>query len=303
MIGDNDFFVTTAPMKKKLKLKGHALDLFAIIYGFSKDGESTCRASLAYFAEWLETDKALISKTLKKLVDAGYINRLEYLRGDMKCYEYTSNYGAMLAKAERGEEMGLKSAKSVVKNTTVVKTTKKGCQNDNESVVKTTTNNIYNNIYNIFSCASPAQQEEEKKVFYKNFFFRNAADPAVEVDKFIAYNETNEWRNEKGRVYDTPEKRAALATLWSFKEEGQWARPDYLEVVKNIYESAVEDGIEGVEAIINHKVTIKWDGKMAKWIWTATPEAREWIERNNVLVRLHLAPMVGRHAVSWNIIK
>lgn len=303
MIRDNDYIVTLAPMKRKLKLKGHALDLFAIIYGYSKDGESTCRASLTYLAEWLDTDRHAVSKLIKRLVEAGYINRIKYYRGDMVCYEYTSNYGAMLAKAERGEPMGLPTTKSVVKNTTVVKTTQKCCQNDNESVVKMTTNNLNNNIYTSFFCAEPAQQEEEKKNFYKDFFFRNAADPAAEVERFIAYNDSLEWRTYDGRTFETPEQRMGLARLWNFKQEGQWARPDYLKVVSAIYKDAVAKGIEGVEAIIDQKVTITWDGKQTRWLWSVTPEAKSWIQQNSAIVHKYLDPMVGTHRVTWNLIK
>ena len=302
---EGDYINILAPMRSTLKLKGNALMLFALIHGYSKDQVNRCRVSLAYMAEWLDTDKAAISKLINKLSKAGYINKLEYYNGGVKCFEYTANYEAMLVKAMAGDPMGLErlSVQGSCQNDNGCQNDKKGLSKRQKSVVKMTTNNNHIIIYNNFSCAEPAQQEQEKRDFYLNFFFRNAADPADEVQKFIAYNDSLQWRNEKGRVYETPEQRLSLAKIWKFKTEGQWARPDYLEVVKNIYESAVEDGIEGVEAIINHKVTIKWDGKMAKWIWTATPEAREWIERNNVLVRLHLAPMVGRHAVSWNIIK
>ena len=132
-MNESDYIVTLAPMRTKLKLKGHACDLFALIYGYSKDGENTCRASLTYLAEWLGTDRHAVSKLIKRLEKAGYINKHEYLRGDMKCYEYTSNYGAMLAKAEGVRRWGFqlqkvlskiqllsKLPKSVVKMTTKV---------------------------------------------------------------------------------------------------------------------------------------------------------------------------------------
>ena len=284
-MNESDYIVTLAPMRTKLKLKGHACDLFALIYGYSKDGENTCRASLTYLAEWLGTDRHAVSKLIKRLEQAGYINKHEYLRGDMKCYEYTSNYGAMLAKAERGEKMGLPTAKSVVKNTTVVKMTQNCCQNDHESVVKMTTNNtIENNIDNIFSCASPAGQEKEKEDLYKIFFFRNAADPAVEVERFLAYNESLGWANSNGRRYDTAEQRAGLAKLWTMQADGQWARQDYLNAVREIYDRAVKEEIAGVEALIDHRVRLVWNGANRCWCWEITPEARRWVQVNSGLV-------------------
>ena len=299
---EDDYIVTLAPMRTKLKLKGHACDLFALIYGYSKDGENTCRASLTYMAEWIGTDRHAVSKLIKRLERAGYINKIEYHRGDMKCYEYTSNYAAMLAKAERGEPMGLPTAKSVVKNTTVVKTTQKCCQNDTESVVKMTTNNTKRIIYNNFFCAESAQQQEEKWIFYQIFFFRNAADPAAEVEKFIAYNESLQWRNEKGRVFDTLDARVSLAKLWKFREEGQWARQDYLNALSNLCNKAREKDVDGVEVLIDHRVQLVWDGVNQKWDWKITADARRWVEANSDMVHLCIDPMLRGTKAVFNMI-
>lgn len=302
---DSDYMIILAPMKSKLKLKGNALMLFALIHGYSKEGKNTCRVSLAYLAEWLDTDKAAISKLINKLAKAGYINKLEYYSGGVKCFEYTANYEAMLVKAIQGEPMGLEgpSAKGGCQNDNGCQNDKKGLSKRQKTVVKMTTNNKDIIIYNNFSCAEPAQQEEEKKNFYIDFFFRNAADPTAEVEKFIAYNNSLQWRNEKGRVYETPEQRLSLARLWEFKAEGQWARPDYLNVVKKIYQDACNDGIDGVEVMINHKVNLIWDGRQTKWFWKVTPEVREWVVKNSALVHKHLDPVTAGRTVTWEMIK
>ena len=302
---DSDYMIILAPMKSKLKLKGNALMLFALIHGYSKEGKNTCRVSLAYLAEWLDTDKAAISKLINKLAKAGYINKLEYYSGGVKCFEYTANYEAMLVKAIQGEPMGLESpsVKGGCQNDNGCQNDKKGLSKRQKTVVKMTTNNKDIIIYNNFSCAEPAQQEEEKKNFYIDFFFRNAADPTAEVEKFIAYNNSLQWRNEKGRVYETPEQRLSLARLWEFKAEGQWARPDYLKVVKEIYQDACNDGIDGVEVMINHKVNLVWDGRQNKWFWKVTPEVREWVVKNAALVHKHLDPVTAGRTVTWEMIK
>ena len=302
---DSDYMIILAPMKSKLKLKGNALMLFALIHGYSKEGKNTCRVSLAYLAEWLDTDKAAISKLINKLAKAGYINKLEYYSGGVKCFEYTANYEAMLVKAIQGEPMGLESpsVKGGCQNDNGCQNDKKGSSKRQKTVVKMTTNNKDIIIYNNFSCAEPAQQEEEKKNFYIDFFFRNAADPTAEVEKFIAYNNSLQWRNEKGRVYETPEQRLSLARLWEFKAEGQWARPDYLKVVKEIYQDACNDGIDGVEVMINHKVNLVWDGRQNKWFWKVTPEVREWVVKNSALVHKHLDPVTAGRTVTWEMIK
>lgn len=301
---DGDYINILAPMKSKLKLKGNALMLFALVHGYSKDGKNTCRVSLSYMAEWLDTDKAAISKLINKLAKAGYINKIEYYNGGVKCYEYTSNYEAMLARSIRGEVVGLESTseQGSCQNDNGCQNDKKGLSKRQKSVVKMTTNNKDIIIYNNFSCASPAQQEEEKKNFYKEFFFRNAADPAAEVEKFIAYNDSCEWHNSKGRAYDTPEKRIGLARLWEFQSEGKWARPDYLKAVEMIYKSACDEGIAGADAIINHKVVLSWDSIHRKWYWSATPDARKWIEKNSQLIHHHMDPVFKGFTVTWKMI-
>ena len=293
---DSDYMIILAPMKSKLKLKGNALMLFALIHGYSKEGKNTCRVSLAYLAEWLDTDKAAISKLINKLAKAGYINKLEYYSGGVKCFEYTANYEAMLVKAIQGEPMGLESpfVKGGCQNDNGCQNDKKGLSKRQKRVVKMTTNNKDIIIYNNYSCASPAQQEEEKKNFYKIFFFKNAADPGAEVERFIAYNDSLEWRNEKGRTYDTPESRLGLARFWEIKTEGQWARPEYLKAVKAIYDEAIQENIEGGEVLIDHKVNLKWDGRTRKWEWEVTPEAYQWIQENFDLVKKHIKPILGQ---------
>ena len=302
---EGDYINILAPMRSILKLKGNALMLFALIHGYSKDHVNRCRVSLSYMAEWLDTDKAAISKLINKLSKAGYINKLEYYSGGVKCFEYTSNYDAMLVKAKAGESVGLESpsAKGGCQNDNGCQNDKKGLSKRQRRVVKMTTNNNNIIIYNNFSCTEPAQQEQEKKDFYFDFFFRNAADPQAEVEKFIAYNDSLQWRNEKGRVYETPEQRLSLAKMWAFKTEGHWARPEYLKAIKAIYQSAVEEGVGGVEAIINHKVTLIWNGQQQKWVWMATPEARRWVEANAQLVHRHLDPVTVGRTVTWEMIK
>ena len=300
-----------------LGLKGNELLVFALIHGYTKDGKSKCRVSLSYIAKWLCTNKSMVIKVINNLELGGYINRHEYLEGQVRCVEYSTNYEDLLEKVASGENIGLlkpKKSKGVkmtptteraldggCQNNTGVKMTTKGCQNDNERGVKMVPNNNMIINYNNFYCASPAQQEEEKKNFYQLFFWKNAADPAVEVEKFIAYNDSLQWRNEKGRVYETPEQRLGLAGIWEFKADGHWANPEYLKAVKAICEESSFDS--GVEVLINHKITLVWNGQKQKWQWRVTAEARRWIETHAELVRKHLTSMTSGRTVMFEMIK
>ena len=77
-IRDSNFITILAPMITKLKLKGNELLVFALIHGFSQDGESRFKGSLRYLIEWTGLDKSTVIKLLKQLVDKQYINCLLY---------------------------------------------------------------------------------------------------------------------------------------------------------------------------------------------------------------------------------
>lgn len=64
-------------MRKELGLSGNELLAYALIYGFSQDGESTFRGSLSYVAEWLGCSKQTAITTLRKLVGKGLVERIE----------------------------------------------------------------------------------------------------------------------------------------------------------------------------------------------------------------------------------
>lgn len=305
----NDYINIQAPMISDLHLKGNELLVFALIHGYTKDGKSKCRVSLSYMANWICTNKSMVIKVINTLEKAGYVNRHEYMEGLVRCVEYTTNYEALLDRVANGELVSLEGAKKRpgvkmtpateclqsegCQNNTGVKMTTKGCQNDIERGVKMVPNNKYIINYNNFSCAELAQQEEEKREFFKIFFFRNAVDPAAEVDKFIAYYDSIEWRNDKGRTYETPEQRLGLAKLWKLKEEGQWARPEYVKAIKAIYAEAIKQSIEGVEALIDQRVNLKWNGRSQVWEWDITIAAHQWVQEHFDLVKKHIKPILG----------
>lgn len=74
----NENFITIQGwMRKELGLSGNELLAYALVYGFSQDGESTFRGSLSYVADWLGCSKQTAITTLRKLVEKGLIERIE----------------------------------------------------------------------------------------------------------------------------------------------------------------------------------------------------------------------------------
>ena len=57
MIKNENFIVIQGFMINELDLKGNELIIYAIIYGFSQDGENKYTGSLNYLANWTNSTK------------------------------------------------------------------------------------------------------------------------------------------------------------------------------------------------------------------------------------------------------
>ena len=81
-------------MVSDLKLSGNDLICYALIYGFSQDGETEFKGSLSYIAEWLNTSRQTARLVVKRLVESGLVNkRDEVINGVKFCRYYVSNTG------------------------------------------------------------------------------------------------------------------------------------------------------------------------------------------------------------------
>lgn len=75
MVNDENFYTVQGWMRNKLGLRGSALDIYAIIYGFSQVSHQEFTASINYLCEWLGVSRPTIINTLKTLVDNGYLTK------------------------------------------------------------------------------------------------------------------------------------------------------------------------------------------------------------------------------------
>ena len=66
-INDDNYYQISGWMINRLGLKGTELQVFAIIYGFSQDGESWFSGSLAYLEDWTSSSKPTVIKARKNL--------------------------------------------------------------------------------------------------------------------------------------------------------------------------------------------------------------------------------------------
>ena len=88
---ENTFIVIQSWMRTKLNLSGVKLLTYAIIYGFSQDGETRFTGSRQYIADWCGCTVRSVQSTLNELVDSELIIKYEYTRNGVKYCEYSVN--------------------------------------------------------------------------------------------------------------------------------------------------------------------------------------------------------------------
>jgi hypothetical protein len=90
-VRDDNFFMVSGWMLNRLNLKGAALQVFSIIYGFSQDGESCFTGSLQYLSDFTNASKPTIIKALKELVDRNLVIKYENEMNGVKFNKYKAN--------------------------------------------------------------------------------------------------------------------------------------------------------------------------------------------------------------------
>lgn len=109
MVKENSFITIQAFMINDLHLKGNELLIYAIIHGFSQDGESEFTGSLQYLADWTNSTKQGVMKALKSLMEKQLILKNETFQNNLKfcTYKvtgYETKFNGVLNKVERGYE-------------------------------------------------------------------------------------------------------------------------------------------------------------------------------------------------------
>lgn len=69
MINDNNYYQISGWMINRLELKGYELQAYAIIYGFTQDGQNWYIGSLAYLSDWLNCSRRTCITVLASLVE------------------------------------------------------------------------------------------------------------------------------------------------------------------------------------------------------------------------------------------
>ena len=75
-------------MVNELHLSGNALIIYAVIYGFSQDGDLWFTGSRSYLAAWCQASKSTVSRNLETLCADGLIERRERTESGVLLVDY-----------------------------------------------------------------------------------------------------------------------------------------------------------------------------------------------------------------------
>lgn len=75
MVNNENFYVVQGWMRNELGLRGNALEIYAIIYGFSQVSHQEFTASINYLCEWLGATRPTVINTLKDMVEKGLLTK------------------------------------------------------------------------------------------------------------------------------------------------------------------------------------------------------------------------------------
>lgn len=91
-IKDENYYQIQGFMINRLGLKGVPLSVYAIVYGFSQDGENEYTGSLQYLCDFCGgVSKPTIISALKSLVEKGYLIRREEIINGVQFNRYKAN--------------------------------------------------------------------------------------------------------------------------------------------------------------------------------------------------------------------
>jgi DNA replication protein DnaD len=161
-IKDGTYINIQSFMVKHLKLKGNELLVYALIFGFSQDGESKFSGSLQYIADWTNTTKRNVINILNSLVEKELLYKSEKFINGVKFVEYAPNF------------------------TTIEKISSPSEINSMGGSEKISPNNInINNINNNIEIKEKDKKEKKEFVYFENETLNNIFLEFLELRKKI----------------------------------------------------------------------------------------------------------------------
>lgn len=107
-IKNENYILIQGFMVNELELKGNELIIYAIIYGFSQIDNQMYEGGLQYLAEWTNSTKQGVLKSIKSLLEKNLIGKEEYFINGVKFVKYyVKKFNGVLNKVEWGIKQSL----------------------------------------------------------------------------------------------------------------------------------------------------------------------------------------------------
>lgn len=90
-IKDENYYQISGWMLNQLQLKGVALNIFAIIYGFTQDGETEFKGSLQYMCDFVGATKPTVIKAINELIEKNFITKTQCTNNGVVSNAYKVN--------------------------------------------------------------------------------------------------------------------------------------------------------------------------------------------------------------------
>ena len=180
-VRQNNYITILGWMVSDLKLRGNALLTYAIIYGFSQNGDDSYTGSRQYLAEWTNSTVQNVSRCLKKLLEDGLIIKKENVINGVKFCEY----------------------KAVIPELLLVTKCSGGSNKMFHNNIEYNTSNIYsanfdkNEAFKRFWDLYPRKTNKKKA---KDIFFKKCNDEIIlqkMISAIVEQNKTEQWQNIK----------------------------------------------------------------------------------------------------------
>lgn len=191
MIKDDTFYVTFHWMIKRLKLRGTELKVFAIIYGYSQNGDNWYYGSIKDLQEQCDASRQSVISALQSLVAKQFLIKLDNSENNIKTNYYKVNF-EVVKKLDYGsknltegsQKIRLGGSKNLTTDSLKIRPNNKD-------------NNKYDNKLNNKECRAqrfvpPTLADIQDYIAEKNL--------SVSADRFYSYYESNGWRVGKNSM-------------------------------------------------------------------------------------------------------
>lgn len=206
-MNNNNYIVIQGWMCNDLQLSGNELLIYALIYGFSQDGESEFCGSRTYIANTFNISKPTVDKSLKSLIKKGYIIKRQMIINDVQVNRY--KVSLQVVKNLYGDSKeSLPHSKEILQG------------GSKESLPYNYNNNNYNNTDNDNKEQIPPTLEQVQE-------YCKERHNHVDAERFIDFYESKGWMVGKNKM------KSWKACVRTWEKSSNQKKSDILET-KNV---------------------------------------------------------------------